>query len=78
MKLDIPISSNFTKKTKRKKNKENGQNKCKRMRNITWFNPPYSMNVSTNIASKASKLQNFIRDCFSEGHPLQKYLTKIL
>ena len=72
MKLDILISSNLT-KNKKKKNKENGQNKRKRMRNITWFNPPYSMNVSTNIASK---VLTFIKDCFPEGHPLHKIFNK--
>ena len=29
-----------------------GPNRRKRSRNITWFNPPYSMNVSTCIGSK--------------------------
>ena len=60
-------------KKQKEKNKENGQNKRKRMRNIIWFNPPYSMNVSTNIASK---VLTFIKDCFPEGHPLHKIFNK--
>ena len=36
----------------KKKKKEN--NNKKRRRKITWFNPPYSKNVATNIGKKKS------------------------
>ena len=53
-----------------------GQAKGKRKnrpRNITWFNPPFSMNVSTNIGKK---FLNIIRECFPKSNPLSKIINK--
>jgi len=44
-----------------------------RTRNITWFNPPYSANVSTNIGRKFLQL---IDTCFPEGHKLKKIINR--
>ena len=42
-------------------------------RKITWFNPPYSQNVETNIGGTFLKL---LDTCFPPGHPLQPYLSR--
>ncbi len=52
------------------KPKENNKRK-KRSRNITWFNPPYSSNVTTNIGKQFFKLK-----CFPPGHQLHKLLNR--
>ena len=49
------------------------QTKRKRTRNITWFNPPYSVNVKTNIGKKFLQL---IDKCFPPGHKLNKILNR--
>ena len=45
----------------------------KRTRNITWFNPPYSENVATNIGRKFFTL---IDKCFPKEHQLNKLLNR--
>ena len=52
---------------------ENTNNKRSRKRNVTWFNPPYSENVSTNIGQTFLKL---IDKCFPPGHQLHKLLNR--
>ena len=47
--------------------------KRKRKRNISWFNPPYSDNVTTNIGKQFLKL---IDKCFPPGHQLHKLLNR--
>ncbi len=47
--------------------------KRKRNRNVTWFNPPYSDTVKTNIGQKFFEL---IEKCFPEGHKLRKCINK--
>ena len=39
-----------------------------RKRNITWFNPPFSHNVKTNVGEKFLKL---VDRCFPKNHPLR-------
>ena len=48
-------------------------NKTSRTRNKTWFNPPYSRNVSTNVGAKFLKL---INTCFPPSHPLSKIINR--
>ena len=51
----------------------NNNKKRKRTRNITWFNPPYSENVSTNVGA------NFFKEmesCFLPCHPLYKIMNR--
>jgi hypothetical protein len=54
-------------------NTESSENQAKkkrnRTRNITWFNPPYSKNVKTNVGGTFIKL---IAKHFPPGHKLQK------
>ena len=38
-----------------------------RHRKITWYNPPYSQNVATNVGRK---FLNIAKESFKEGHPL--------
>ena len=45
----------------------------KRSRKITWFNPPYSMNVSTNVGRR---FLNIVKECFPDGHRLKKIFNK--
>ena len=45
----------------------------RRQRKISWFNPPYSENVSTNIGKQFLKLVN---KCFPPGHKLNKLLNR--
>ena len=51
----------------------NQRNKRKRGRNITWFNPPYSDNVQTNIGKK---FFNLLDKCFPPDHVLHKILNR--
>ena len=44
-----------------------------RPRNITWFNPPFSSNVSTNIGAK---FLNLVDTCFPPSHPLSKIINR--
>ena len=51
---------------------QNKKNK-NRSRNRTWFNPPFSQNVSTNVGAKFLKL---IDSCFPPQHPLAKIMNR--
>ena len=53
--------------TRNKKRKNN------RSREITWFNPPFSQNVSTNVGAMFLKL---IDTCFPPFHPLAKIINR--
>ena len=54
--------------------KQNGEHKKRqRSRNITWFNPPFSENVSTNLGRK---FFNLLDRCFPPGHKLHKLLNR--
>ena len=44
-----------------------------RSRKITWFNPPYSRNVRTNVGAKFLKI---INRNFPANHPLHKIINK--
>ena len=48
-------------------------NKDKRRRKITWFNPPYSKNVATNIGKKLFSLLSM---CFPPENKLYKIINK--
>ena len=52
---------------------QNKQRKKSRRRNITWFNPPYSRSVSTNVGRK---FFNIVNQCFKPEHPLRKIFNK--
>ena len=49
------------------------QNKRRRKRNITWFNPPYSSNVATNIGRK---FFNILDKNFPTKHHLHKIINR--
>ena len=77
---DALISSGY--KTKLKMNKSNleiqmnqGQTKRKRNRNrkTIWYNPPYNMNLKTNIGKTFLKL---IDKHFHKNHPLNKIINR--
>ena len=51
----------------------NAEEKKRRKRKIIWFNPPYSMNLRTNIGKTFSKL---MRKHFPNGNPLHKVFNK--
>ena len=59
----------------KKTNNDNSTSKPKRQRkrNVTWFNPPFSNNVATNIGKEFLKL---INRCFPPEHKLHKILNK--
>lgn len=44
-----------------------------RKRNITWFNPPFSQNVSTNIGKR---FLNIVKESFKNEHPLRKIFNR--
>ena len=44
-----------------------------RTRNITWYNPPYSRNVKTNVGAK---FLSIISRNFPKNHPLHKIINK--
>ena len=47
--------------------------KRNRGRNITWFNPPFSASVSTNICAKFLRM---IDTCFPQEHVLHKIINR--
>ena len=49
------------------------EDKKSRKRKITWFNPPYSKNVQTNIGKQFLKL---IDKNFPTNHPLRKIINR--
>ena len=50
-----------------------GSKKRSRGRKITWFNPPFSANVSTNIGAKFLRI---IDTCFPPTHMLHKIINR--
>ena len=56
----------FTKHMTKHKRKNN-------RRKMTWFNPPFSKNVKTNIGANFLKI---IDSCFPVGHPLHRILNR--
>ena len=44
-----------------------------RHRKITWYNPPYSQDVATNVGRK---FLNIVKESFKDGHPLKKIFNK--
>ena len=51
----------------------NTKKKKNRKRKVTYFNPPFSINVKTNIGEKFLKL---INKCFPKSHPLSKIINR--
>ena len=51
----------------------NQNKKPQRQRKITWFNPPFSRNVRTNIGEQFLKL---IDKNFPQNHPLRKVISR--
>ena len=49
--------------------------KCKktRLRNIIWFNPPFSINVTTNVARKFLKI---VDKKFPKNHKFRKLFNR--
>ena len=48
-------------------------NKRKRKRRITWYNPPYSHNTTTNIGKK---FLDILDTCFPHTHKLHRLLNR--
>ena len=65
--------SGYTHKLEFKPKEPNCTKKKNRKRNITWFNPPYSSNVKTQIGKEFLKL---IDTAFPQTHPLHKLFTR--
>ena len=53
--------------------KNDNEAKRKRKRNIIWFNPPFNINVSTNVGKCFLAIVN---SCFPKEHPLSKIFNK--
>jgi hypothetical protein len=51
----------------------NTEKKRSRKRKVTWFNPPFSENVTTNVGKKFLKL---VDNCFPTDHPLHKLINR--
>ena len=52
---------------------DQGTKKRQRSRKITWYNPPFSYNVKTNIGAKFLRI---IQNCFPPDNPLSKIFNK--
>lgn len=52
---------------------QQNSNKRQRKRNIIWYNPPYSRNVTTNISRT---FLNIISEEFPKNHPLHKIINR--
>ena len=66
-------NSRYKTKLQYQQPKENNQNKKKRKFNITWFNPPYSKSIKTNIGRIFIKL---ISKHFPPNHKFVKIFNK--
>ena len=55
------------------KEPQNARKNSRRSRRVTYFNPPYSKNVQTNLGQKFLQL---IDECFPPTHPLSKVVTR--
>lgn len=44
-----------------------------RKRNVTWYNPPFSQSVNTNIGKK---FLNIVKETFTNEHPLKRIFNK--
>lgn len=53
--------------------KEKRKKKRERRRNVTWFNPPYSKHVATDIGKK---FLNIVNSAFGKKHPLRKIFNR--
>lgn len=51
----------------------NNQPRAKRRRNITWFNPPYSQSVQTNVAKK---FLSMVSNVFTNDHTLHSLFNR--
>ena len=54
------------------KNNKNNQNK-KRKWNITYFNPPFSLLLKTNLTKE---VKNLVEECFPKSNPLSIIINK--
>jgi hypothetical protein len=52
---------------------ENNRRRHNRNRNITWYNPPYSSNVKTNVGHQFLRL---LDECFPKSNPLHKIINR--
>ena len=52
---------------------EEGQRKRRRRRDVIWFNPPFSMNVKTNVGKRFLAL---IDKCFPKDGPMGKIFNR--
>ena len=50
--------------------------KNNRSRNITWFNPPYSANVKTNVGGGGGEFLKLLDKHFAKGHKLNKVYNR--
>ena len=69
-------ASGYTHKLKFEKQDLESMNKTKkksRSRRIHWFNPPWDMNVATNVGKK---LFQILDESFPPGHPLHKTFNR--
>ena len=67
------LSSGYEYKLHFDKDATSRSSRKNRKRNITWFNPPYSANVSTPLGAKFLKI---IDTCFPPTNPLRKILNR--
>ena len=66
-------SSGYDYKLKFEPNTGDGNKKNNRKRNITWFNPPYSLNVSSHIGKQFFEI---LDKSIPPNHPLRKILNR--
>ena len=49
------------------------RSKRQRHRKVTWFNPPFYLNVKTNVAKVFLQI---VKECFPSNHPLHKICNR--
>ena len=65
--------SGYTHKLKYSPKHQQETNKRNRTRRTTWFNPPFSKNIQTNLGQKFLQL---IDKCFPPNHPLYRVVNR--
>ena len=56
-----------------KQSRERAPETKNRARNVTWYNPPFSKHVATNVGKK---FLSIVRGTFTNGHPLKQIFNK--
>ena len=71
--FEADTTSNVENKPEANNTNQTPNSKRSRQRKVTWYNPPFSKNVKTNVGRK---FLNIVNESFKKGQPLHKISNK--